>query len=106
MSNVYVVNDTGQNYAKASTFGKVKTLIKGKVDPFRPHLAQQAISEGLKDFNPVTDFLIPSGAALANGFAFAWLTMHALSESESEVKIKLLLFDAKKLEYIERCVSL
>lgn len=106
MPKVYVVNDTGQDYSKAAEFGELVFLTRGKIDPFRPHAVQEEIARTIASFNAKEDYLLPCGAVLANGFAFSWLAAWFASDEEEEVKVNLLLFDAKKLDYIARTVAL
>lgn len=110
---VFVTNDPGSlDFSKAEVFGEVYKLSQGTVDPFRPHIVQAQVTAMLgAEYDADLDYVLPSGAVLAVAFTFAWLGIYAdngpsLRKETSPARVKLLLFDSKKREYIARVVEL
>lgn len=110
---VFITNDPGSlDFSKAEVFGELWRLSTGTVDPFRPHIVQAQVVAMLgAEFDADLDYILPSGAVLAVAFTFAWLGIYAdngpsLKKEDSPARVKLLLFDSKKREYIARVVAL
>ena len=104
---VYITNDTGLSFEKAEAYGELVRVTKGSVDMFRPHEVQNTINKMLSDFDASIDFLLPSGATIATGFAMAYLALHADDGKDRDAAtLKLLLFDSKSRDYLLRTVEL
>lgn len=95
MPKVFIVNDSGYDFSKASRFGELVPLTKGHV-PFTNGLTSfPAITEGLKDFNPSKDSLLLIGSPFLNAAA-------VLQVAGKTDFIKTLMFDAKQQDYSVR----
>lgn len=107
---VFITHDgSGLDFTKAEKFGHLIKMASGPVDIWRPHIAQAQINKELESnrFDAARDFLLVAGSALAVGFAFSWLTLAADDgQEEGKVTIKLLIYDAKRAEYVQRTVQL
>lgn len=99
-AKVYITNDSGLDFSKAEKFGQLVKLTNGPVDVFRPHMIQREVESNIKQFDRSLDYLLVAGAALPVGFAFAWLCV------EEGGTVKLLIFDAKKADYMVRTIEL
>lgn len=82
------------NYTSAEKFGQLVNVTEGKMPIFKTDTMLSILKEGMKDFSS-DDYLLLSGPALmcvmATGIAFNKVS-----------KVKLLVFDAKKQDYIVR----
>lgn len=105
LPRVYVTNSTGQDFSKASEFGDIVYLTEGKLDMFRPHTVQKDIERKLEKFEFDLDYVLPAGNSLSSVFAFAYLAREG-GEDDEPLNVKLLLFDAKKRDYICRTVEI
>lgn len=113
-ARVFITHDgSGLDFSKAEKFGHLIKMAQGPVDIWRPHVTQQQITKELEAnrFDATRDFLLVAGSALAVGFAFSWLTLFAdydkpAAQGGRGVVVKLLIYDAKKAEYVARTVQL
>ena len=76
---VYVTNEQSRfNYLPAQQFGELE-FVTSRVYSFNNQSVNVDVLEGVtkmaKDFNPNTDFLLPSGSAISTGLCFAALAL-------------------------------
>lgn len=108
-SRVFITHDSGLDFTRAAKYGELIKMTTGPVDVFRPHMIQKEVETQLElhKFNAATDFLLVAGSALPVGFAFSWLTLAADDgQHQDKVNVKLLIFDAKKTDYMVRTIQL
>lgn len=106
-SKVYITNDTGLKFDKATAFGALVMCVVGKVDVFHPDRVKKMVDDALENFDARKDFLLVAGASLPAAFALSFLTLHADDgRKEEEVLIKFLMFDSKRSEYFVRTVPI
>lgn len=97
MSNVYICNYAGYDYAEARKYGKLKSVTKGTVNIFKINRLAFDIKQALEDFDPKEDFLLFGGNILINVIAVNEILQRADS-------VKCLIYGAKKQDYVELVV--
>lgn len=94
MSNVYICNYAGYDYAAARKYGKLKSVTKGTVNIFKINRLAFDVKQALDEFDPEEDYLLFGGNILINVIA----VNEILSRSET---VKCLIYGAKKQDYVE-----
>lgn len=97
---VFVVNWSGHDFSKAEKYGEIIKLTEGLVNIFNPERLLHFYLTKLKEkkFNFRIDYILISGSPVVN-----LLLGIALENYES---VNLLIYDAKKANYVERNLNL
>jgi hypothetical protein len=97
MSRVFILNNNLHNYDKAKRFGELVNVTQGRLPIFKTDTVLNMVSFGLKNFTK-DDYLLVSGPVLLNILATTILY-------EKFDNFKLLIFDAKKQDYVVRHIT-
>lgn len=75
---VFVVQDSGHNLAPLMQFGQIEIVTPGNYPYFRDNTKSfvQQMKEKLNNFDPVNDYLVPTGDPICIGIAFSILNVH------------------------------
>lgn len=96
MPNVIVVNKSCHDYSKAQVFGKLTYLSTGNLNRFDTVDMYRKFSEIIEKSDK-NDYLLLSGLAIMNSIACALFAVH-------HHRLNLLLWNARKSEYIEKTI--
>jgi len=89
---VWIVNEAGHDYTSAESFGELRRLTLGDINPLQLDRLSYHLSRGIAKHTSVKDYLLVSGTPVVNSVAFhLWLTMHKTC--------RLLQWNAKKRDY-------
>ncbi len=97
MPKVFVVNNMMHDYSAAAKYGELINVTEGKVPIFKTDTMISILKDKLADFTE-DDYLLISGPVLISIIAVPMLF-------KKVSMLKLLVFDAKKQEYVVRHIN-
>lgn len=98
MPTVWVISDSGHDYTKAAPLGEVKFVFDGPVNVFASDRLVKEIEAKMVDAQE-GDYVLPSGATLANCLIFTLLCLRF-------GKVSILIYSFKKQNYEVRTIHL
>jgi len=102
MKNIYVTNDTGQDFDTARIFlqggGEIIKVTEGKVNPFNTENLLKKAHAFAMSFDPENDFILICG----NGIVSTFVTCEIVKFHNCQ--IKYLLWNHNKKEYVQRII--
>lgn len=96
MRKIYIVNKSCHDYSAAEHYGEIKYLSTGNLNRFDTVDIYRKFSATLEKSDSL-DYLLLSGLAIMNSIACAIFAVH-------HHRLNLLLWNAKKAEYIEKTI--
>ena len=89
---VWIVNEAGHDYSRAESYGELKPLTVGDINPLQLDRLSYHLTRGVVGFTDAEDYLLISGTPVVNAVALhIWLVMHKMC--------KVLQWNAKRRDY-------
>lgn len=98
-SKVFITNKKSQDFSKAVKFGDLIPITVGTVNIFNVESLQRLIKDNIKNFNPVSDYLLIAG----NSIVATFVTLE-LTRSYPDSTLQILIYDGVNNDYVVRQV--